>query len=194
MRRPVVVPAVALLLATAGCTGLTYNSEDVTRIFTPQNEGANASAKQVHVRNAFLLGGQPAARPETPAAGLPLYAVLINDRAEPIRLEKVTLSGGGQAQLSGTVEVPPRGIVGTDRPIGTVTGVANTGSVPMTFSFTAGPGDMRLIVPVVARSGVFATLNPSAPNPSAPNPSGAPPSGSPAPPGATASPSATATP
>ncbi|GAA2270287.1 hypothetical protein GCM10010149_09490 [Nonomuraea roseoviolacea subsp. roseoviolacea] len=196
MRRPVAVAAVALVLATAGCTGLTYSSEDVTRIFTPQNDGANASAKQVYVRNAFLLGASLTGRSETPAAGLPLYAVLINERAQPVRLEKITLIQGGQVQLAGAIEVPPRGIVGTDRPIGTVTGVADTGSVPMSFGFTGGPNDMRLIVPVVARTGVFASLNPSG----APaNPSGAPsPAGSPAPSGPAPSvpggPSPTATP
>ncbi|NUW41703.1 hypothetical protein [Nonomuraea rhodomycinica] len=210
MRRPAAVCAVALVLASAGCAGLTYSSEDVSRIFTPQNDGANAGAKGVYVRNSFLLGASLTGRSETPAAGLPLYAVLINERAQPVRLERITLAKGGQVQLAGPVEVPPGGIVGTDRPIGTVTGVADTGSVPMTFSFTAGPNDMRLIVPVVARTGVFASLNPSgapanpsgAPaNPSgAPaNPSGAPsPGGSPAPsgsaPNATVSPSPTATP
>ncbi|MBN6055526.1 hypothetical protein JYK22_26565, partial [Nonomuraea sp. RK-328] len=190
MRRPVAVSAVALVLATAGCTGLTYSSEDASRIFPPKNQGANASAKGVYVRNAFLLGASLTGRPETPAAGLPLYAVLVNERAQPVRLEKVTLGKGGQVQLNGAIEVPPRGIMGTDRPIGTVTGVANTGSVPMTFSFTAGPGDMLLMVPVVARTGVFASLSPSgAPIPTATqNPTGAPT------PGVTMSPSPTATP
>ncbi|MEV0147517.1 MULTISPECIES: hypothetical protein [unclassified Nonomuraea] len=190
MRRTVAVSAVALTLATAGCSGLTYNSEDVTRIFTPQNEGANASGRGVHVRNAFLLGGRPGARPATPAAGLPLYAVLVNDRAEPVRLEKVTLQKGGQAQLTAPVVVPARGIVGTDRPIGTVTGVADTGSVPMTFSFDSGRGSMRLIVPVEARNGLFATLNPSGPS----TPSGPASPGAPASPGTTTSPSPGSTP
>ncbi|MFI6792670.1 hypothetical protein ACIBG4_35615 [Nonomuraea sp. NPDC050383] len=190
MRRTVAVSAVALTLATAGCSGLTYNSEDVTRIFTPQNEGANASGKGVHVRNAFLLGGQPGARPATPPAGLPLYAVLVNDRAEPVRLAQVTLQKGGQARLTAPVVVPARGIVGTDRPIGTVTGVADTGSVPMTFSFDAGRGSLRLIVPVEARNGLFATLNPGGPS----TPTGPASPAAPGSPGATTSPSPASTP
>ncbi|MFG3438641.1 hypothetical protein ACGF0J_15460 [Nonomuraea sp. NPDC047897] len=203
MRRAVASAAAALALAAAGCANLSSDFNDPTRLHRPQNDGANGSAGQVHVRNAFLLGPegaerreQPAGRPTggPPSAGpgaaqasgeAPLYAVLVNERPEPIRLERVTVEGGGTVRLAGTVEIPAGGVAGADRPIGTITGLATRTWVPMTFTFAAGP-QFKLMVPVLARAGVYATYSPA--------PQGAP-TGSPPPATATPSPApATATP
>ncbi|WP_162795482.1 hypothetical protein, partial [Nonomuraea lactucae] len=104
MRRPVAsAAAVALALATAGCSGPLGEQHDPMSVHRPQNDGGNASAKGLHVRNAFLLDGPPpgSARPTgrgpgaaSPAGELQLYAVLVNDRPRPVRLERVTVQGG----------------------------------------------------------------------------------------------------
>ncbi|WP_101786856.1 hypothetical protein [Nonomuraea indica] len=218
MRRVVASAAVALALAAAGCANLSSDYNDPTQLHRPQNDGANGTVDQVHVRNAFMLGpegaasrrqatgrptgepgahqpgGQPTATPGQPtgqpgggkaAAGeLPLYAVLVNDRSEAVRLEQVTIEGGGTVRLAGAVEVPPGGIAGADRPIGTVSGASTRTWLPMTFTFAAGPR-LKLMVPVLARSGMYATYSPS--------PQGVP-TGSPPPATATPSPAPTGSP
>lgn len=184
-----VASAAALALAAAGCANLSGDYNDPTQLHRPQNDGANGSVGDVHVRNAFLLGPPGAEQQGRPPAGqgagqAPLYAVLVNDRPQPIRLERVTVEGGGTVRLAGTVEVPAGGVAGGDRPIGTVSGLSTRAWVPMTFTFAAGP-ELRLTVPVLARAGMYATYSPA--------PQEAP-TGSPPPATATPSPSLTGSP
>ncbi|MGW4476645.1 hypothetical protein [Nonomuraea sp. NPDC004354] len=159
--RVIAATALCLGLATGGCTGVTHDLDDVTRFHQPQNEGANVSHHDVHLRNVFLLAGAPG---QPPPATLPLYAVIINDQGQPDRLERVTVDGGGgSVQLAAPVVVPPGRPVGLDRPIAQVTGVRPTGSIPMTFTFSRA-GSVRALVPVKEKIGSYSTV---APGPSA---------------------------
>ncbi|GAA3084879.1 hypothetical protein [Streptosporangium carneum] len=192
MPRPIMVAAVALAVAAAGCAGpTTFDRDDTTRIHHPQNEGANASTGGLHLRNAFLLAGE---RPGAPPAQLPLYVVLINDEGRPDRLQQVTVQQGGTARLAGPVDLPPERAVGLGRPVGMVGGVPGTASnVSMTFTF-ANVGDVRVNVPVKLRRGEFATLAPAplgsaTPAPAPRSPSAVPQSGT-----GSSSPSPTTTP
>ncbi|MGP4097832.1 hypothetical protein [Nonomuraea sp. KM90] len=153
--RPIVTAAIVVALAATGCTN--YGFDKANRV--PQNDGANADVAGVSLRNAFLLRGNA----DPPAAGTPeaLFAVLVNDSARPVQLERITVDGGGSVQLAGPVTLPPNQPVGTgNQPIGTVSGVrANT--VPMTFIFKDADA-IRVSVPVKTRTDHFANL-PSAP-------------------------------
>ncbi|RVX38631.1 hypothetical protein EDD27_0953 [Nonomuraea polychroma] len=176
---------VAALAAAAGCqghAGFDYSSTNI-----PQNQGANVDVgKTLHLRNVFLLGG---ADPASPAPQQALYAVLINDSNRPAKLERITIEGGGSAQLPGPVTVPPNQPVGTgEKPLCTVTGVRPRGTtVPMTFFFS-GAEPVRVNVPIKEQTGVYTELTPTptgSPTPTAP---------ATAPPTGTASPSPTPTP
>lgn len=177
MRRHPAPAFTLLVLAAAGCANLSGDYYDPSRLHRPQNDGANAGTRDLHVRNAFLLRDQEqvsAAPQASPAGGLPLYAVLVNERDRPVRLERVTPRGGGTARLNGTIEVPAGGVAGTDRPIATVTGVSE-GWVAMTFTLDG--TELPVMVPVHLRAGMYATYGTAEPQQS-PSPS---PTGSPAP-------------
>ncbi|MEV0389190.1 hypothetical protein [Nonomuraea sp. NPDC050643] len=152
--RPIVAATVVVVLAVSGCTktDIDYAHQ------APQNDGANADvAGTLHLRNAFLLG---AADPASPAPSMALYGVLVNESGRPVRLERVTVDGGGAVQLAGPVTLPPDQPVGTgNRPIGTVSGVRGE-SVPMTFAFSEGK-TMRVRVPVMLRAGHYTSLSPA---------------------------------
>ncbi|MFI6481087.1 hypothetical protein ACIBH1_24370 [Nonomuraea sp. NPDC050663] len=168
-----------IVFAAAGCTGLSYDSDDVTRFHHPQNEGANASFRGVHLRNAYLLGQEE----ETSSpVDMPLYLVIVNAADRPDRLERVQVEGGGEVRLAGPIELPPHQPVGAAQPIGTVSGVKGSGSAWMVFQLREA-GAVRLAVPVKPRTGLYATMTPSpmssspmtpsptAPSPTAPSPS-----------------------
>ncbi|WP_170222834.1 hypothetical protein [Nonomuraea turkmeniaca] len=149
---------VVALAAAAGCQG--HAGFDTSAQDRPQNEGANVDAKStLHLRNVFLLGS---ADPASPAPQQILYAVLINEGSRPVRLERITVDGGGTAQLPGPVTVSRNQPVGTGaKPLCTVTGVRPRGStVPMTFVFS-GNETVRLNVPIKEKTGQYATLTPS---------------------------------
>jgi hypothetical protein len=177
--RPIVSAVIVVVLAAAA--GCSKAEVDTRAENVPQNEGANADVGDtLHIRNVFLLGGTD---PASPAQQQTLYGVLINDGRQPVRLERVTVEGGGSVQLSGSITVAPNQPVGAgDKPIGTVTGVRGA-TVPMTFAFS-GAEPLRLNVPVKERTGQYASLTPS--------PAGSP-SPSPTPGTASPSPSPTAT-
>ncbi|WP_327091216.1 hypothetical protein OIE66_11430 [Nonomuraea sp. NBC_01738] len=81
----------------------------------PRNEGGNADRGGIHVRNAYVRGGA-------------LHAILINSGPAADRLEQVGAEAGNVG-LNAPVELPPGALVGTDRPLGTATGLgAGTGS------------------------------------------------------------------
>lgn len=151
--------AAALTLAATGCA-TTVELNDPNRLYRPQNAGANGDVRGVHIRNAFLLGG-PEDATASPSGGQALYAVLINDRDQPDRLEKVTVEGGGNVRLAGPVEMRPHEAASKpNQPIGTATGTHGA-YVPMTFSFRDA-GEVRLTVPVMPREGEYSDL-PSSP-------------------------------
>ena len=146
MRR-LVIAAAAVGLAVTGCAKLEKDWANQA----PQNDGANANMGQgLKLRNAFLLGS---ADPATPAPEQALYAVLVNSSNRPAKLENVTVEGGGSVRLAGPVEIPP------DYAIGTVSGARGT-AVPMTFTFQDRTS-VRVLVPVMARTGQYANLPPS---------------------------------
>ncbi|MEV0596069.1 hypothetical protein [Nonomuraea cavernae] len=179
-RRTSVVAALLTVTAvTAGCTGLTYDSEDVTRIHAPQNDGANASVRTMHLRNAFLLAGE---------RDLALYAILVNDGNRSDILERVTAGQGVRVRLPTPVDVPAKRLVGAEGPIATVTGVTGSRWVPMTFTLKRA-GEMRVMVPIKERTGLYATLSPSAPG--SPTPAPAPTSPAPSAPGGATPPTRT---
>ncbi|MEU4326956.1 hypothetical protein [Nonomuraea dietziae] len=155
--RAITTTVLCLALATGACTGVSNDYDDVTRFHHPQNEGANASVHGLHLRNAYLVGGAPG---QQAPAELPLYAVLISNRAAADRLERITVQGGS-VQLTAPVELPPNQPVGVDKPIATVSGLRTQSSVPMTFTFS-GAGDVRVQVPVKERVGQFSSVAPSA--------------------------------
>lgn len=194
--RPLVAALVATAVVTAACAN---QSTDASLRHYQPNEGTNYDLKGVlHVRNAFLLSGAttsaapPAASPSSPPASPPsasgpaspsgqptgqgggqdaLFAVLINSAAKPDTLERITVEGGGQVQLPGPIELPPNQPVGAgNRPIASVSGVKG-GPVAMTFSFR-NAGDLRLLLPVMRRTGIYASLTPSPAGPPVPSPAG----------------------
>ena len=156
----------ALVLAAAGCAS-SPEAADPNRLYLPGNDGANGDVQGMHVRNAFVLGDTSAAGS---SAGQPLYAVLISDRRQPDRLERVTVEGGGTVRLMGPVELRP-GEAGSTagRPIGTATGIRGT-TVPMTFTFRDA-GEVKLMVPVLPKTREYANLPDDIPSPaSTPSP------------------------
>ncbi|MEO3870432.1 hypothetical protein ABGB18_16585 [Nonomuraea sp. B12E4] len=163
----------AAYMTAAAATGCSQAGLDTTQL-APQNDGANADLRGgLYLRNIFLLGG---AESGSPVPRQVLYGVLINSGDRPVRLEQVTVEGGGSVQLAGPLTLPPDQPVGTgNQPLGTVSGVRGD-TVPMTFTF-GGAEPLRLIVPVKARIGQFASLTPApAGSPSmVPTPEGSPP-------------------
>ncbi|MFD1934352.1 MULTISPECIES: hypothetical protein [Nonomuraea] len=155
--RVIVATSFCLALACGACGSERPDYSDVTHVHQPANEGANASQRNLHLRNAFLLGGEPG----QPAPGeLPLYAVIINDQPQPDRLERIGVEGGGSVRLAAPLDLPPRQPIGTDRPVATVTGVRATGWVPMTFTFK-NAGSVRVLVPIKEKAGYLSSLTPA---------------------------------
>ncbi|NJP98534.1 unnamed protein product [[Actinomadura] parvosata subsp. kistnae] len=187
MMRPIAAAVVVVALSASGCMNAGF--DEANRV--PQNDGANANVEGgLSLRNVFLLGGTDSASPPPQQA---LFGVIVNDGQQAHQLERVTMDGGGTVQLAGQpLTLPPDQAVGTgNKPIGTATGVRGS-TVPMTFTFRdAKP--VRLMVPVMTRTGHFSNL-PSAP---AGSPTPAAPVTSPPPPQVTnqgtASPGPTAT-
>ncbi|WP_327583991.1 hypothetical protein OHA25_50610 [Nonomuraea sp. NBC_00507] len=167
--RPIASAVIVMALAAAvGCQG--HAGFDTSAKDIPQNEGANVDVgSTLHLRNVFLLGG---ADPASPAPQQALYAVLINEGNQPARLERITIEGGGSAQLPGPVTLPPNQLVGSgEKPLCTVTGVRPRGTtVPMTFVFS-GAAPVRVNVPIKEKAGVYTRLTPpptGSPSPTAP--------------------------
>ncbi|MFI6815628.1 hypothetical protein ACIBG7_24700 [Nonomuraea sp. NPDC050328] len=159
--------AVLSCLAVTGCTGLTYDLDDVTRFHRPQNDGANVSVRDLHVRNVFLLGGEPGA---SPASELPLFAVIVNGGVEADRLTGVATEGGS-VRLAVPGELPPGHVLGAgERPIGTASGLGAGEPVAMTFTFERA-GRVRVLVPRKERAGHFTHLTPTPPTGGTPSPS-----------------------
>ena len=136
-------------------------------------ESGRRSGRGSSVAARSRPGHRSASRPDQA-----LFAVLTSDHARPDRLERVTVEGGGSVRLAGLIEIHQRQPAGTaQQPIGTATGVRAGGSVPMTFIFRDA-GTVRVMVPVIARVGRYATLPPSptavstsTPSPRRPGPS-----------------------
>ena len=136
-------------------------------------ESGRKSGRGSSVAARSRPGHRSASRPDQA-----LFAVLTSDHARPDRLERVTVEGGGSVRLAGLIEIHQRQPAGTaQQPIGTATGVRAGGSVPMTFIFRDA-GTVRVMVPVIARVGRYATLPPSptavstsTPSPRRPGPS-----------------------
>ncbi|WP_043618853.1 hypothetical protein [Nonomuraea candida] len=152
--RPIASAALVLAVLATGCANAGFDKANRM----PQNDGANANVgKTLSLRNAFLLGGDD---PASPPPQLPLYAVLVNDGQRPDQLERITVEGGGDVRLAGPVALPPGQAVGmNNQVIGTVTG-ARGNTVPMTFTFREAKS-VRVMVPVKARIGQYASLTPS---------------------------------
>ncbi|WP_219465806.1 hypothetical protein [Nonomuraea rhizosphaerae] len=179
MWRPIASATVALSVLATGCTGLNNDDEDILRIHGSTNEGANADAKDMHIRNAFFLAGADSSQP------MALYAVLVNQDTRDDQLQRISVTGGGTVQLTGPIGVPSKQPVGAQQPLAMLQGRSATGSVPVTFSF-ANVGDVRVQVSIKERKGPYASLTPSmsgsptpAPNPTSPAPTTSSPSASP---------------
>ncbi|SDL49958.1 hypothetical protein [Nonomuraea jiangxiensis] len=168
MRR-IVLTAFMSAVAVTGCSQAGLDTTQTE----PQNDGANADLDgELYLRNVFLVGG---AETGSPGPQQVLYGVLINSGDRPVRLERVTVGGGGSVQLAGALTLPPDQPVGVDdQPLGTVSGVRGD-TVPMTFFFS-GAEPVQLEVPVKARVGQYASLTPvpSGSPPATPTPGGPP--------------------
>ncbi|GAB2822638.1 hypothetical protein GCM10027176_28700 [Actinoallomurus bryophytorum] len=84
---------------------------------TQLNEGVNASAHLVDIRNAFLLG--PASGQKLAAGdSVPLYAWFVNNAASPDRLVAVEAPGVAQSVeiAGGAVDLPPSRLITTVQP------------------------------------------------------------------------------
>ncbi|HZE30285.1 MAG TPA: hypothetical protein VE198_02465, partial [Actinoallomurus sp.] len=84
---------------------------------TQLNEGVNASAHLVDIRNAFLLG--PASGQKLAAGdSAPLYAWFVNRAASPDRLVAVEASGVAQSAeiAGGGLDLPPSRLITTVQP------------------------------------------------------------------------------
>jgi copper(I)-binding protein len=111
--RRAVATAVAGVFAAAplvsGCAaGQHPQSAYPTRLV----EGVNASAHQVDIRNAFLLGPAPGQR-LTAGGSAPLYAWFVNNDTSPDRLVAAQAPGVAQSVeiAGGAVDLPPNKLV-----------------------------------------------------------------------------------
>jgi copper(I)-binding protein len=113
---------------------------------TQLNEGVNASAHLVDIRNAFLLG--PASGQKLAAGdSAPLYAWFVNNAASPDRLVAVEASGVAQSAeiAGGALDLPPSRLITTVEPPaapqapGTAPSVTPSPTVTKTKARTAKP-------------------------------------------------------
>lgn len=149
--RAIISTVIVMAMAATGCMAVSTNP---AQTYMP-NSGANADIQGVlYLRNAFLLDG---ADPSSPSPQLALYVVLLNTGGKPVRLDRVTVDGGGSVQLAAPITLSPNQPAGTgEKPIGTVSGVRGN-TVPMTFTFS-GTAPIRVNVPVKLRAGEYANL------------------------------------
>ncbi|RJL24217.1 hypothetical protein [Bailinhaonella thermotolerans] len=183
-----------LAVIGAGSAGCATDEQNLGQS-QPRNEGANATAGGMRVVDAFILAGPPDQRVQA-GASLPLYLNLLSDRG-PDRLVSVSAPGFARgAQVNRRfAEVAP-GRPQTDKvPAATLEGLTRAvpayGHVPVTVTFERA-GQVKLNVPIKARSGEWASYPPVqlSPTPTAqprPEPSRVRPGSSPGP-GSTATP------
>ncbi|GAA3149252.1 hypothetical protein GCM10010466_45260 [Planomonospora alba] len=190
--------AAALVLTTCSCGGARLAPEIDAERLAP-NDGGNGYQDGIVIRNAIIVGGDPAELLEA-GSSAPLRVVLINKRDAPDRLVSVSAPDAFQgAQLTGGgVDLPVRQAVGAGpEPLVTLTGATRQlrigAFVPVEFRFQQA-GATRIQVPILPPSSGRAGFSPS-PHPSAPGgpspaaPAVSPSPASPAPAGTEASPS-----
>lgn len=154
----------ALLLAGCGAA-------EITPIPKAVGVGTNASARDVLIRNVFVLGPLPGE--VIPRGGsAPLFVTFVNDGDAPDRLLSVSAPGtAGKATISGGgIDLPPRRLVsGGPYPRIMLEKLAKplhgNETIPITMTFRDA-GTVTMKTQVMVRTGPFATYAPS-PSPSA---------------------------
>lgn len=185
-RRLLIVAAVALIPAVAGCEA---GNNAPTLAWHQPTVGTGTDVQGMAIRNVFVLGGQGnAALPAGGSAGL--FLALVNT-GSPDRLVSIQAPGTATAVT----------LAGGGIQLGTNSKALLTGPTPdavlsgLTHRLRSGPvvtivlnfqrrGAVTMRIPVVARTQYYATLSPPAPTPTA----------HPGKPGRSASASATPTP
>jgi copper(I)-binding protein len=168
-RRLLIVAAVALIPAVAGCEA---GDSAPTLAWHQPTVGTGTDIQGMAIRNAFVLGGQGnAALPAGGSAGL--FLALVNT-GSPDRLVSIEAPG-----IATAVNLAGGGIQ-----LGTNSKALLTGPTPgavltgLTRRLRSGPvvtivlnfqrrGAVTLRIPVVARTQYYATLSPPAPTPTA---------------------------
>ena len=168
-RRLLIVAAVALIPAVAGCEA---GDNAPTLDWHQPTVGSGTDIQGMAIRNVFVLGGQgTAALPANGSAGLFLALVNTGSPDRLVSIEApgtataVTLAGGGirlgtnsQALLTGPT--PAAVLTGLTRRL-------RSGPVVTIVLNFQRRGAVTLRVPVVARAQFNATLSPPAPTPTA---------------------------
>jgi copper(I)-binding protein len=136
---------------------------------TQLGEGVNASAQQVDIRNAFLLG--PSSGQRLAAGGsAPLYAWFVNNATSPDRLVAVEAPGVAQSVeiAGGAVDLPPGKLVTTVQSPGASQSPSATPSLTPTPSGTKSHAAKPRLTPGARRSPNAATSASGTPTPGAP--------------------------
>lgn len=109
-----------VLLALTGCGA---GQGEAPGAALPRNEGGNADVRGMHIRNVYISQGS-------------LHAIFINGGPQTDRLERISVQSG-TATLPGPLDLPQNVLVGSDRPITSVTGLPADvpGFLPVTFTF-----------------------------------------------------------
>lgn len=111
-RRAVATAVAGVFAAAPLVSGCAAGGHPESSLPTRLVEGVNASAHQVDIRNAFLLGPAPGQR-LTAGGSAPLYAWFVNNDTSPDRLVAAQAPGVAQSVeiAGGAVDLPPNRLV-----------------------------------------------------------------------------------
>jgi copper(I)-binding protein len=111
-RRAVATAVAGVFAAAPLVSGCAAGEHPQSALPTRLVEGVNASAHQVDIRNAFLLGPAPGQR-LTAGDSAPLYAWFVNNDTSPDRLVAAEAPGVAQSVeiAGGAVDLPPNKLV-----------------------------------------------------------------------------------
>jgi copper(I)-binding protein len=111
-RRAVATAVAGVFAAAPLVSGCAAGEHPESLLPTRLVEGVNASAHQVDIRNAFLLGPAPGQR-LTAGGSAPLYAWFVNNDTSPDRLVAAQAPGVAQSVeiAGGAVDLPPTKLV-----------------------------------------------------------------------------------
>jgi copper(I)-binding protein len=184
------VIAAAIVGLAGGVTACDAGNNAPTLEFHPQSDGVDTAVHGIKIIDAFVLSWADGTTPAGQNAGV--YLAMYNDGSSADTLTSVTAPSVAKSVLlpAGGVSLPSKQAVYLTgpKPVIVLSGLqgplAAGGTVHITFSFV-NAGSVTLDLPVLQRSGAYATLSP------APAPT---PTGTSKTPGASSSPSTTATP
>lgn len=184
------VIAAAIVGLAGGVAACDAGNNAPTLEFHPQSDGVDTAVHGLKIINAFVLSWADGTLPAGRTAGV--YLTLYNNGGTADRLTGATAPGVAKSVLipAGGVSLPSQQAVylSGPKPVIVLAGLQRPltagSTVRITFSFV-NAGNVTLDLPVLQRSGTYATFSP------APLPT---PTGTPTKPGASGSPPTTATP